>query len=228
MQKLNAILDCNMMDFLNTDYQIEQTEQIAVDALVRCGVDCFRNNIEDKLAVDICTKQGIRIDVQFSNNFAKYGDFKLDIISIFKPKNIEPNVEYEYNPNTNIIRNFEKKHNCVVHKLGKAIQPNYLDYLFVLFYNEEYTTANPKPDFLLLISRQDLINFCKPRVERLLPRLIISNKQQEVNNVGLDDEYGSAFLPLNVKDLMIYTNCIFGSYDDLVKSDNMKIQSYIK
>ena len=180
----------------NSDYQTELIENLAKEIIQKCGVNCHRNNVKDPLAVDICTKDNIKIDVQYSNNYAKYGDFRLDIISAYTPKNALPNRSYKYNPSINIISNFKEKYNCNISKVGKLFQENYLDYFIILFYNTKYTNQNP--DFILLISK---------------------NKK----DIGSVDQHGSAFVPLNVTDLCYSTNCIFGSYEEfLTKKEQVR------
>lgn len=215
-----------MKNIPNRDYLVDETEQLAVNALQKCGVECHRNNIENKTAVDICTENGVKIDVQYSNNYAKYGDLRLDIISVFKPKNVVPHKGYSYNPNKKIIGNFEEKYGCKVCAVGKVLQSGYLDFLLVLFYNDKYTADNPNPDYILLISRDEIINYCRTRVEYLFRRIIINNKQQGFNDVGLNDTHGSAFIPLNVDSLKNNTKCIFDTYDAFLKP-NPKVQQYL-
>lgn len=77
--------------------------------------------IEDKLAVDIHTEDNIKIDVQYSNNYEKYGNFRLDIVSIYTLKNATPNPNYKHNPNKNFIFNFKEKYNCNIMKNGKIL-----------------------------------------------------------------------------------------------------------
>lgn len=202
-----------MISNSNLDYQTD-SEELALKFLKACGVQCHRNNIEDKLAVDIHTEDNIKIDVQYSNNYEKYGDFRLDIISVYTPKNVRPNANYRYNPNKNLICNFKEKYNCDIIKNGKFFQKDYLDYFIILFYKQKY--INQVPDFILLISKKDLIDYCKPRVPYLFSQIKTNNKQTEFNDIGLKDEHGSAFIPLSVIDLCTNTNCIFGSYDELL------------
>lgn len=204
----------------NKDYQTEELEKLAVTILKQCGIDCFQNNLEDKLSVDICTKDGVKIDVQYSNNYARYGDFRLDIISSYKPKQVRVDRDYKYNPNENIIKNFQKKYDCTVTKQGKILQTDYLDFFFILFYNTKYSTQNQNPDFILLISKEDLINYCKSQVKNLFYRIILNNKQTGFNDVGLKDEHGSAFIPLKVDDLLKYTNCIFDTCNNFMLRHN--------
>ena len=207
----------------NLDYQTD-SEELALKFLQECGVQCHRNNIEDKLAVDLYTEDNIKIDVQYSNNYEKYGDFRLDIVSIYTPKNVTPNPNYRYNPNKNFIYNFKEKYNCNIMKNGKFFQKDYLDYFIILFYKQKYT--NQVPDFVLLISKKDLIDYCKPRVPYLFNRIKTNNKQTGFNDIGLKDNYGSAFIPLNVHDLCKNTNCIFGSYNDLLTKKE-QVQQYL-
>lgn len=207
------------------DYHSAQfSENLAIGILHSCGVSCELNNIEDKTAVDICTNTGVKIDVQFSNNFARYGDFRLDIVSVYTPKNAVADRTYIFDSNLNIIKNFEQKYHCNVSKVGKILQKNYLDYFIILFYNEKFLEQDP--DYMLLISKSDLVAYIKPNVGHFFHRIIINNKQVNFNEIGLQDEHGSAFIPIKVSDLVQCTNCIFGAPDEFI-SRGQQVRTYL-
>lgn len=215
-----------MSNFPNNDYETEEIEKLAISILIHCGIECFQNNVTDHSDVDICTKNGIKIDVQYSNDFAKFGDLRLDTISSYTPKQAVPNPKYIYDHNKNIIRNFQEKYSCQVDKSGKVFQKDYVDFLLVLFYNKEYTIQNKNPDYVLLISKNDIVNYCKPRVEFLFNHIITNNKKAGTNKVGSNDKHGSAFIPLDINDLLKNTNCIFETYDDFPKY-YLQVQQYL-
>ena len=210
----------------NSDYQTD-SENLALAFLKACGVTCDKNNIKDKLEVDILTEDNVKIDVQYSNNYEKYGDFRLDIVSVYTPKNARPNASYKYNPNKNLISNFKEKYNCNILKNGKFFQKDYLDYFIILFYNQKYKEKEQIPDFILLISKEDLVSYCKPRASDLFSKIRINNKQIGFNDIGLKDEHGSAFIPLNVNDLCHNTNCIFGSHEELLTKKE-QVRQYLR
>lgn len=216
-----------MISNSNLDYQTDSEEELALKFLEACGVQCHRNNIEDKLAVDIHTEDNIKIDVQYSNNYEKYGDFRLDIVSVYTPKNVRPNPSYKYDPNKDLIYNFKEKYNCNIKKKGKIFQKDYLDYFIILFYKQKQKYINQVPDFILLISKKDLIDYCEPKVSYLFSQIKTNNKQTGFNDIGLKDEHGSAFIPLSVSDLCRNTNCIFGSYDELLTKKE-QVRQYLR
>lgn len=76
-------------------------------------------------------------------------------------------------------------------------QKDYLDYFIILFYKQKYT--NQVPDFVLLISKKDLIDYCKPRVHYLFNQIKTNNKQTGFNDIGLKDNYGSALRSYSFK-----------------------------
>ncbi len=193
-------------------------ENMAAQLLKKCGIDCNINNLQNITAVDILTKNNIKIDVQFSNNFARYGDFRLDIVSAFTPKNTSALPNYCYCSNLKFIRNFEKKFNCNVLKTGKILQKNYLDFFFILFYKKEFKFE--RPDNILIISTTELINYIKIDLQNFFEKIILNNKY------NLSDIHGSAFIPINVQDLTSKTNCFFGSINDLINQKTF-IQQYL-
>lgn len=82
-------------------------------------------------------------------------------------------------------------------KNGKFFQKDYLDYFIILFYKQKYT--NQAPDFVLLISKKDLIEYCKPRVPYLFNRIKTNNKQTGFNDIGLKENHGSALRSYSIK-----------------------------
>lgn len=192
------------------------TENLVVSFLNRMGISARRNNLIRETDVDIVTDKGIKIDAQYSENFAKWGDLRVDIISAFSPKNTVADEKYRFNDSLDTIRNFELKHNCQVIKAGKIIPEGYLDFLAILFYNDKF--AKKDPDWIMFISRSDLISYIKPLRAELFEKIKVNNKS------GLGDRHGSAFIPVKVKELAQKTKCVFASPEEITKES---LQQYI-
>ncbi len=189
------------------------TENLAVKILNEWGIECKRNNVTDITAVDIITTTGLKIDVQYSADFSAYGDFRLDIVSAFFPPSINKNRYYIYNKNCGILDNFCNKYGCQIVKSGKIMQSGYLDLFFILFYKNKF--AEYAPDWILLASSKDIVQYVRPRVEYLFEHIKINAKS------NLDDRHGSAFIPINVKALQKSSECLFGTLREL--SDNRSL-----
>lgn len=189
---------------------VKDTERFALKLLQEFGIQCNASNIVTTTDVDITTETGKKIDVQYSNNFAKYGDFRVDIVSAFvygKNTSIQCNT---------ILNKFEKKYKCKITKAGKVYQPNYVDYLMVFFYNNGYikdTTEN-----ILIIKISELLQYIDDHSAELFDCIKINDKDK----YNLPDKHGSAFLPIKVCDLQNNCTCFFGTWDELLnQKDNI-------
>ena len=92
----------------------EFTENLANELFVSAGLNSRLNNTIDTSAVDILV-DGIKIDVQYSNNYLKYGDFRIDLISAFnfwQSSNNKDNSIFS----KDIFEIFESKKNAHIHK----------------------------------------------------------------------------------------------------------------
>ncbi|WP_439290988.1 hypothetical protein [Lonepinella koalarum] len=207
------------------DKKVEFTEKLAYRILLDCGISCYRNNLIDKTAVDIQTQQGIKIDVQYSQNFAKYGDFRLDIISAFFPR-IEKNtyIKYQYDPTLHLHQNFEQKYHCEVKKKGKIYINNYLDALIILFFNSKLDILQfNMPDHVLIVKKSDLAEFIRHNIIDIFNSIKINNKPD------LDDKHGSAFIPIKVNTLIGYlgARCFYNTYSSLQEQPNKALIKYL-
>lgn len=185
------------------------TENYIVDFLNSSGIPARRNNLVNETDVDIITDKGIKIDAQYSEDFAKWGDLRVDIVSAFSPKNIAADKNYVFNEALNTIRNFKQKYNCQIEKVGKIIPDGYLDFLAILFYNYKFSKGDP--DKLMFISRADLISYINAARATLFEKIKINNKS------GLSDRHGSAFIPINAEELAQKTKCVFAAPEEIIK-----------
>ncbi len=201
------------------DKETKFTENLACEILNNIGIKNYLNNLVSITDVDIKTESGLKIDVQFSKNFAKYGDYRLDIISAYSHNCVENKMNnFSYDENISFTSNFEYKYNCTVNKVGKLFQKDYLDALIILFYNG--VKINKKPDYILIIKKDDLISYLKVNKKTLFNEIKINNK------IGLQDKHGSAFIPINAKSLHLNTGCFFGTVGELLIQKE-EIKSYL-
>lgn len=201
------------------DEERKFSENLSLNILRECGINSKLNNEKNITDVDIVTENGKKIDVQLSTNFALYGDFRLDIVSAFSPPIVnKQNNIYKYNLKENFLKNFSHKFKCVIHKPGKIMQKDYLDFFFILFYNNKFTKSYP--DYVFIISTKEMLGFMKDRREDLFEKIKINDKSK------LDDRCGSAFIPISVKELKDNCACFFGSLQELYAHKSY-IKSYI-
>lgn len=200
--------------------QIKDSEITAYNILNSLGIKCSLNNTTNKNDVDIVTDNNKKIDVQYSENFSKYYDYRLDIVSAFKPKDINKYTEYTYNNELSFFENFENKYKCKVIKKGKLFQKDYVDYLIILFYNKFYN--NRTPDSILIFNKNNLFNYMQENKELLFNQLKINDK----NKHNLHDIHGSAFIPLKAEFVKNITNGFLGSYQDIIKQSKNIIEYF--
>ncbi|RPE83720.1 hypothetical protein EDC46_0921 [Vespertiliibacter pulmonis] len=195
------------MNYYNSETKI--TEEFACELLNKAGIKCKLNNLECITNVDIIAQECFKIDVQFSKNFDVYGDCRLDIISAYQKevnKNDDTQQSYIYDKNLKFIDNFEKKHKVKVIKYGKLFQRDYLDALIIFFYKgQDINKDNSNLDKIMIIRKDDIINFLENRKAELFNRVKLNDKKRN----GLSDVHGSAFIPVNAEYLAKATSCIF-------------------
>lgn len=199
---------------------VKDTEEMALKLLKEIDIECSASNMHVKTDVDITTAAGKKIDVQYSNNFAKYGDFRVDIISAYTPLYTKIDTSYTYNKNINIIENFKKKYNCKVIKEGKIYQKDYVDYLIVFFYDNKYKERVTEK--ILIIKIAELHNYINNNAAALFEQIKINDK----NRYNLSDKHGSAFLPIDVCCLKKDCKCFFDTWEKLCKQKE-NIKNYI-
>lgn len=209
-------------------------ENFACNLLNEVGINCYLNNIDNITDVDIKTADGIRIDVQYSKNFDKYGDYRLDIISAYSPINTHAQTGYIYDLNLNFEQNFERKYQCKIDKIGKLFHKvkepsqgeliDYLDALIVFLYHG--TEVNERSlhnlNGILLITKKELIEFLKKNRVRVFNNIKINDKKK----YALSDKHGSAFVPINVNLLKAQTGCLFLTLNEF-KNKASEIKKYL-
>jgi hypothetical protein len=198
------------------------TEKLSAKILSELGLSVKRNNLQNKTAVDLIVENKIKMDVQYSQDFKKWGDFRVDFVSAYLQKNYnvkDLDVDLEL---LDLFSEFEKRFDVKIVKPGKYFQKDYVDGVIILFYNEKLNLEEKnEPDFILIVSKKELINYLKKYKEKLIKEVKLNDKS------GLGDRHGSAFLPIKVAHLVKNSRCIFTSLEQ-VKKNKDNILSYIR
>ena len=205
------------------DYQVDKTlytENLSIKILADFGILTKKNNTISTTAVDLVTEiNSIKIDVQYSQNFGQYGDLRLDFVSAYSKGEIQQGYS-----SINIFNKFESKYGIKVNKVGKYFQEDYLDAVIILFYkttlNIEDEQKDYMPDYILLITKKELLKYLNDNTEKCLNDVKLNKKEH------LGDSHGSAFLPINVKALNEDVTCYFGTPKDL-KAKAEEIKKYL-
>ena len=196
------------------------TENLSVKIFKQLGISAKRNNTTNTTAVDLVTDiNGVKIDVQYSQDFETWGDLRFDHISAYS--NGEKGKTYS---EIEIFKKFESKNGFKVDKVGKHYQDDYLDAIIVLFYNKkleiEDATKDYNPDKVLLVTKEKLLKYVDDNLEECIKNTKLNDKSK----VG--DIHGSAFIPIKVSKFNKDKNCYFGTIEEL-KSKSEEIKNYL-
>ena len=205
------------------DYRVSKTsytENLGIKILKEFGIIAIKNNTTDTTAVDLITNiNSKKIDVQFSQNFAQWGDLRLDFVSAYSKGQL--GIGYS---DINIFKKFEEQNGLKVDKVGKYFQANYLDAVIILFYNKTLeinnTSIDYNPDKVLSITKEELLTYLNNNIDECLKNTKLNNKN------GLGDLHGSAFLPIKVSKLIESVTCYFDTIENL-KSKSEEIKEYL-
>jgi len=168
------------------------TENFVNIFLLNKGFKSFRNNLENITDVDLIVNSK-KVDVQFSQNFSKYGDIRIDVISAAQVGRNAHSHPYKF------LNEIEKRRNIKVLKAGKYFNEGYADYVIYLLYNNKISGVNSinLPDYILLLNVDEILYYINLYAEKLAERVIINDKTSN----GIYEEHISAFLPMNLDKL---------------------------
>lgn len=161
------------------------------DRDVACGIDVFG---------DILLSDGRRIDAQYSTNFASFMDLRVDFISALSPVNPVANEGFSPDPEKDMLENFRMKYPCSIERKGKIFFPQGHVFFCTAFYDCDFAPVNPNA---LLVVKSDILH------DYVFGNLSLLEKMKITDKSGLSDDYGSAFLPLDVASLVSSTGCFF-------------------
>jgi hypothetical protein len=152
------------------------------------GLNAKLNNLENKTAVDMIVNSK-RVDIQYSQNFEKYGDIRIDLISAYKSKLDRFSLRNKLKKEKNIW----KSPDIEILKKGKFFQNDYLDSVVMWIYNKEVSLKSTNTcNLFIVINKEKLITLLK------------NNPDLAYNNINLNDKikngdnFGSAFISLKL------------------------------
>ncbi|MDR8076695.1 hypothetical protein KPA96_13620 [Burkholderia cenocepacia] len=181
-------------------------EKRCLNILQNLGFCALKNNDKNKTAIDykiIVDGQTRYVDFQFSNNFMKWGEIRVDYISAFYPKargtKSAVYSDYEMNHCKELYELdllFMKY--AEIRKLGKMYDENLSSIIYFIFDREVSNVETEIPDRIFIAKIDSLNDYIKTNAQKL-----IASKKLMINNKAYD-AHGSAFfcLPFDaIKDL---------------------------
>lgn len=159
--------------------------------------------------IDLCINNSTYIDVQYSFNFEKYGDIRIDFLSAFLYKNDLSKEKAE-----KIIRDSKEKNVYklmdelfIIKKYGKYISKEKCDGIIYFFYNDEKPLINNHPD-IEKIKNKKISFLCfvpqsiiKKEIEENWLNLKYNFKINDKNKNNIKENHQSAFIFLNLDKL---------------------------
>ncbi len=184
------------------DYETKILEEAGLVLLNELGIEAKSNNIKNINDPDYILESGKYIDFQFSNNFKKYGDIRIDTISAYETnsknriqlqKEIRKSAKQStYSSLFHFLEQFMQ-----IKKQGKFFEANEIFAILYFFYNFKFRTGKPlhPPDHILLLSTISIRNFIKDNWKNLIAAGALKLNEKSV----LGDKHGSAFICLPFK-----------------------------
>lgn len=177
--------------------QLKEIELKGFNFLKSLGFDIYLNNIESITDIDykILTQNGktIFVDFQYSQNFEKYKDIRIDFISAYG-KEINKNIKFSNASNIENLFDILAE-SIEIKKKGKIFDTNLNSILFFI-YNKEISNI---PDKIVLIPVKSLISY----IDMNLTKLILENRLKFNSKEGLDDNFGSSFIAVSLSSLIL-------------------------
>ena len=192
---------------MSGNFKVNKTkrfEEMGKSFLCGLGINCRINNNINVTSTDYIAEFNGKeyfIDFQFSQNFSKYKDIRVDIISAYNISNSKNN---RFNLQNIIHDNYEhfqknglKELNkyIKIKKLGKVINED-ISHLFYFVY-DNFAKVNITPDHIYIVRRTDMLKYIEDNIVD-----IIKEKCLKLNDKSsLGDNFGSAFVALNADSL---------------------------
>lgn len=191
----------------------ELSEKRAVSIFRWLGFTCHQNNISNQSNIDLIVDEK-EIDVQYSFNFSKYGDIRIDLISFLERHNKNKFLTLLKDGN---IQNLSQ--NNIKLKFGKYFDDNNMDGILYFLYNgapiSDYEQfKNTKIDGIIFIPKKIILQEILENIDQYIYKIKWNDKKK--NN--LSDNFLSAFIPINLSYLSNkYHIPIINKKDDLIK-----------
>lgn len=189
-----------------------------------------RNNIDNN-GIDLIVSDGATnhlVDVQYSFNFRRFGDIRIDLLSSGIRKSLlstkEVGQQIANSDESSAINDLFNHYH--IKKLGKTInnESNVSGVLYFFYHDakpQKLTTEyarNKRIDFMVYLPNFVVVNEINTNWKKIKKHIRVNDKRQN----GLSDKYDSAFICLNMRYLISkYNLSIFENKEDFF--DNFKI-----
>jgi len=195
------------------DYHETKTkegEQAGIALLRTLGLAVEANNETRITEIDYVTSQGEAIDFQYSQDFGKWGDIRIDLISAYLNKSAELknipmdqavkklHVLCQRGATANYLTIFDYLAQWIdIRKEGKYFESEQLKGVLYFFYDKE---KNGKPRLIVAVSKSNILDYVAGNWEQL----VATGKVKFNYKSHLKDSHGSAFLALPASFLETY------------------------
>lgn len=189
-----------------------------------------RNNINNN-DIDLIINESSYIDVQYSFDFKKYGDIRIDVLSAFYFKDNKQNAMDHIikSNNNNCFEDFNEK--LVINKYGKYLDKSAkCSGVFYFLFDEKKPTKNGFPDIDKIKSMKisKIVYIPTSLIEYELTNCWSENKLNfKINDKfknNLNEKHSSAFICFNLNKLINkYDIPVFKNREDL----NKNLETYL-
>lgn len=205
-------------------------EQRCLDLLNSLGFSAQKNNSVRITDIDICVKRplgnDIYVDFQYSADFNKYGELRVDYISAYTKNSgylgrsnydIEQSIKKSFCAKTIASKDMSQfdsilKKYIDIKKSGKLLDANLSSIVYFIF-NKPDDAVNEKdiPDIIVIAKRDKLLNYIKTNIEPL----ISANKFKLNDKRRVGDDHGSAFIAIPLAAFIASKQCFVFYTKDL-------------
>ena len=199
------------------EFRSDQTdflEDIGSRVLNIIGYPCTRNNTSRITATDFLCHDGRYIDFQFSQNFSRYGEIRIDMISafIFHDHLFSDKETQRRLARSAIIAEYRRTRSMnaairsvgTVKKSGKFFHrcPDRPYKVFFFIYDQKFSMSRPVPDRMALVDVEKTTRFLQDRSAK---GTLISPDGSNFHlncKEKMSEIYGSAFICLDYNDMI--------------------------
>lgn len=217
-----------MADF--RDNKTNHLEQRCLSLFQAMGFAASRNNLTNILDIDYLIQAAntdLYVDFQYSADFHKYGEIRVDFISAYSCLPIYSNTllydlerkiaaEFATNQNKSLTGLQSSIEKCLyVTKYGKVFDMK-LSSIAYYIYNkpDKEIKTETIPDIIAVIRRTTLFEF----LDRYLADLISARKLKLNDKSELGDMHGSAFIAIPLSALLAFKPCFVLYTNELKRS----------
>lgn len=210
------------MNYYNQLNNVFENRAVSLINAAQSMYKAKRNNLHSN-GIDLIVNDSEYVDVQYSFNFKKYGDIRIDVLSAFYFKdNKQSALDYIKNSNNNnCFEDFNEK--LTINKFGKYLDSNVkCNGVFYFLFDEDKPTKNGYPDIdkIKAMKISKIVYIPTKIINYELNNYWLENKSNfKINDKfknNLNEKHSSAFVCFNLNRLINkYEIPVFKNRDDL-------------